>query len=453
MSSKFGITEVRQLVGRTEAVTPNIPDFEASGGYGLAESDLSQRSKNLMTFFKPILENADWSGGEGHDPVAAKRFETAKKLLASHAMLTRLQPGVRNLAREATTAGVDLPTFTRQLLLVITRAYAKLFTPELFGVIPLNGPTGRIHFKDYLYDSTYTGSTPNVPQNGRTDDTTIFNPKYYAAPEGTQANRIAFKYTSMDVTTSDHRVIAEWTDRLAEDAMSVFDDDADSSHMNHMAQEMARVIDRDMATSLINAVPSYNQTDFTAAPLTNPNYVALSPSEQKFYDEKLWGVGIQTVLNQILNARKWNDDGTPDWAIVGTNFALALHKLTFFLPFDRSTQEMGFGTGALRDLGTIKASGLRFLVDPMLAVTVQNATGDTTGANHCYFGRRPRGKNDVGLYWLPYVAMRPTRDLYDPQTGTTTKGVWNSYAIAQPNTGLNPASSQLGDVYGRLRIQ
>jgi hypothetical protein len=454
-SRKFGIAEVRNLVKESMALTPEAvqADFVGQGGHDIRMSEMSTGSKRLMKFFEPITDQVDFEGAEGHDSRYSKKYADNKKLLACHGMLNALRGGAKRLNQEATTAGVDLPTFTRQLLMTITRAYARLFTPELFGVLPLNQPTGRINFKDYLYDSSFYGSTPNVNVGDRQDDITKFNPDFYKAPEGQNANRVTFKYSNLDVSVSDYRVIAEWSDTLADDAMSVYDDDAENSLMNQMAQEMARVVDRSMVLALINGYNTNNQYDFTAQPTSNPNYGTLSPSEQQSYDERLYRVGINTVINKIRVTRRYRNDGDPNWAIVGTDFALAMSKLTMFVPYETSMTEIATQTGALRDLGVLKGGNVRYLVDPMLAVTVQNATGDTTGASHSYFGRTPREKGDVGLYYMPYIALQPTRDLYDPQTGMTMKGARSRFGIAQPNTGTNAASSQLGDIYGRLRIQ
>ena len=437
-------------------------------GQIISADGVSSRNKAMLTFFKPILERADWTGGDGHNPVYSKQLETTKKLLACHAMLNKLRMGPKRLAKEAqlwnevTTAGVDLPTFVRQLLLTITRAYARLFTIELFGVLPLNQPYGRINFKDYLYGDTYTGSLPNTTgQVSRTDDITAFNTGYYQVGEGQDSRSIEFKYSNLDVSVNDFRVIGQWTDQLSDDAMSVYDDDAESSLIDHMAQEMSRVIDRSMITATLNAIPAANIASWNATPTSNPNYVALSPAEQEKYDAQLYRIGINQVTQQIRTTCKYNDMGEPEWGICGTNFAYALNKVSMFRAFEsKGGSEIDIQRGALRDIGTLQTTGVRYLVDVMLGITAYNtgvsgatlSNGVYSADGWCIYGKKPRVKSDWGIYWMPYINLQPTRDLYDPKSGTTTKGVRSRWAIAQPNTGLNPASAQLGYPYGLLQV-
>lgn len=456
------VQEVRSLVSKTESLSPEIQDqFTTFKGGLLNESSLTNRSKQLLTFFKPMLESTDWVP-EGADPRFSKRAETTKKLMACHAMLHRLRPGVGRLAyemkvfNEMTQSSVDLPQFVRQLLLTITRVYARIFTPELFGVLPLNQPYGRLNFKDFLYDNAYTGSTPNIAAGDRTDDITKYNPDFYKAPEGVQANRTKFKYSFINVNTQDNRVISEVTDQLMDDAMSVYGDNAQAELIAHNSREMARQVDRAMVTALVKNVPSYNTNTFTLQPTSNPNYATLDPVNQERYDTRLYRDGVLGTLHKIRVTRKYADDGNPEWALCGSSFAYNLNRLSMFIPYEVDKgREIRGNTAGLRDYGTLRGESLRYLVDVMLGQTVANAGIDTStnGDNYCYFGRLPAEKNDVGLYWMPYIMLQPTRNLYDPETGVETIGMRSRWGVAQPDTGQSAASSQLADVYGLLKAQ
>lgn len=415
------------------------------GGQILSADGLSRRAEKIKAFFAPVLDTIDWqAGAKGMDPSYAKAYAETAKVAAAYTMATHMrESGIRQMTQEAATAGVDLPTFTRQLLMTIVRAYPRLFTLQLFGVMPIPQPTARVHFKDYLYDSTFVGSAPNISAGDRTDDTTKFNPDYYLAPEGQLANKLRETFKFMTVTAQDYRVVSEWTDSYADDAQSVYDDNVDASQAAHRAQEMARVVDRRMVAALITATPAANKYTWTAQPTNNPNYVTMTPSEKLAYDEGIYRDGILNTLNKVRVARKLQDDGECDWCLCGTDFALAIERLSMFKPVRRSAAELEGLKGALRDLGQMEAMGIRFLVDPLLSIS-----GST---NVAFFGHKPMARGDVGLWWLPYINVQPTRDFYDPNTGTTTKAVRSRFAIAQPDNTV-PQSAQIGDVYGQLTV-
>lgn len=443
--------QIAALIESSRRLPDDIIDFQRSYEPHTAERR-SRRAKQLVQFFKPLLESVSWDGPEGMSPVQAKRYKDSAQTAAAFALATHLKSsGMAGLRTEASTAGVDLPTFTRQLLMVITRAYAQLFAMQLFGFMPISQPTGRIVFRDYQYDDSWIGSTPTIAAGDRTDIIAEFNTDFYQVDEGARANKVKSHLSFLDVSDKSYRIATDWTDQMADDMRSVWDEDIDSLMMDHMVQEMTRVWDRLMINAMKAAVPSANTTTWKQTPVgTNgqPNYGTLTPSEQKAWDERLWSDGIQKVISQIRVTRKYNADGDPDFMVVGTDFALALNKLTFFLPVEKNMNEQDLQRGALRDLGVLKSAGIRVLVDPMLSADVADSA--VTPTSVAYFGRKPRARGDVGLWLLPYVAIQPTLQHYDTDTGLMTKAVRSRLAIAQPNTGTQPNSSQLGEVYGKL---
>jgi hypothetical protein len=410
----------------------------------LVGDKLSRHASSLVEAFKPVLDAVDWETTKGMNPAYAKQYTKTAQLLCAADLANHLKGGgMENLRMEASTAGVDLPTFTRQLLMTITRAYPKLYTLQLFGVLPLQGPTGRLVFKDSLFDSAYTGSTPNIAVGDRQDDLTKWNPDFFKVPEGVLANKLRTTRSILDISTSDYRVLSEWSDSYADDVASVYDANADAEEAEQRAWNMSRLIDRLMLNALVNNVPSGATISFTAQPTNNPNYAQLSPSEKLMYDENVWRDGVLKVIQQIRIARKYGDDAEVTWAICGTDFAQTISRLSMFHAYQQSDQ-IDVETGPMRDLGTIKGSGIRFIVDPALTIS--------SSSNVCLFGHRPMSRGAVGLYWAPYVNLQPTRDFYDPNLGLITKGTRSRFGIIQPNTETNPASSQLADIYGLLKV-
>lgn len=445
MSARKLLTESRicEMVDASLALpdSDRIPDFR--GQQPLVEGEVSRLGSRVTDAFAPLFDQVDWSP-DGMASGYAKRYAQTARTLAAMDLANHLKNGVGNLKQEAATAGVDLPTFTRQLLMTITRVYPKLYTLQLFGVIPLQGPTGRLIFKDRLFDNAYTGSTPTIAVGDRTDDLTKWNPDFFKAPEGQLANKIRSTYKKLDISTNDYRVLSEWSDSYADDVQSVYDDNADASEAEARAWNMARLIDRLMLAALVANVPSAATINFTLQPLNNPNYSQLSPSEKMAYDEGIYRDGLVKVQSQINIARKYGDDSMATWGVCGNDFAYSISRLTsMFKPTIVAPDQLDIEAGGIRDLGNVISTGMRIIVDPALTV------GGST--NVCILGHRPATRGAVGLYWAPYVNAEPTRDFYDPNLGLITKGTRSRFGIVQPATGTEPASSQLADIYGMLK--
>jgi hypothetical protein len=448
------VKEVQSFVQRTLRHMPGeIGDFERR--QVIKPETMTRNARRLEAFFKPVLDMVQWENVAGMNPAYAKHYRETARVLASHALNNHIRAagGVRGLALEASIAGVDLPTFTRQLMLTVTRAYAQLFTLQLFGVIPLAGPTGRIVFKDYQYDDSFAGANGTITAGDRVDVISEFDPNFYQINEGARANKLKVHWSSMDISSKDYRIATDWSDAMADDSRNVYGDDIEASMNGIMNQEMTRVVDRLMIASVQTNVPAANSVNFIAQPngSNGPDYSSLTPSEQKMWDERLWGDGILTVISKMRLTRKENNDGDPDWIVCGTNFALRLSKLSSFVALEKNITEVDLQRGALRDLGQLKSLNIRVLIDPMLTA----AAGDSaaTTSDIALFGRKPKARGDVGHYWAPYVALQPTRDFYDPVIGSTTKAVRSRFGLVQPNTGLEPNSSQLAEVYGKLVVQ
>lgn len=391
-----------------------------------------------VKFWAKSFEKFDFKAQmQCHDSYKEKYLKHCERITAL--MMTSALMNVTQ--QEAMTAGTDLPTFTKVVLLTVKRVYPRLFATQLFGTLPMSGPTGRLWFKDFKYDDNFTGSSPNIAQGDRTDETSKFNEDYYAVAELEQARKLKFDYAHLDFAATDFRVVADLTDQFKDDVSNVYNDDAEGSSYDHIAQEMARVIDRKLIGAVYNNVPGANSHTWDATPADVGNgsaYEALAPSEKKAYDELLWN-NIQETINKIRVTRKFNTDGDPSWLLVGANFALRLWKLTAFKPLVQSLTVAGLGQGALRDIGTIDTLGIRVLVDPML----NTETG--------LFGRMP-AQGDPGIYFAPYIPYQVLRDSYDTDTGRQTIGARARFGIVKPNTGTQSRSSQLSEIYGKLVV-
>jgi len=420
--------------------TENLPEFHEQSP--VVREERSRHAQRIDSFFAPVLDAVDWEGAASKrmPKEYAKQFGETARLLAACDLTNHLKLGVRKLSQEASTAGVDLPTFVRQLLLTVTRAYPQLYTLQLFGTLPLQGPVGRLVFKDTVFDSAYNGSTPTINVGDRVDDISKWNPGFFSAPEGTMANKLKDTWHKLDVSASSYRVLSEWSDDYADDVAAVYGENADASQASARAWSMSRLVDRTMLAALSAQIPSANQVTWIQQPTNNPNYAQLSPSEQLAYDGGIYRDGLLKAQHKIRITRKFNEDSEVTWGICGADFAYALSRQQGFVPFQTTAAEMELQKGPIRDLGTLKGVNIRFIVDPAFTVSGSSAV--------CALGHRPMERGAVGLYFMPYINMEPTRDFYDPNIGQITKGTRSRFGVAQPNTGVEPASSQLAEIYG-----
>lgn len=437
MPKKFPYAELRSIAAKLPMARENwvLGDFDSATQNPQANA-ISGMAKLYLKAYESQLAPMDLSG-------VPKRFETTIKLAAACAMHNALR--TTTLA-EATLAGVSLPVFTRQKLLVIQRAYPNLMALQLFGFLPMQGPTARMFFKTYQYASALTTSSPNIAAGDVTNDLTKVNKAYTQVNEGVNSRKVTFKYSSLDISTLDYRVTGEWSDQLVDDMMAVYDDDAVASHMDTCTWLMGLTVDRTMIDAMVAAVPTANKQTFTCKPTSNPDYNSLTPSEQDHYDERLFKDGIVPLIEKIRTTNKFSPAGEPNWALCDPQFAGRLRRIKGFTArADLDPAELEMGQGAPRDIGVIGDFGVRVLVDPML-----NIADQTTGK--LYFGRRPIQKNDPALYLGMYVPAEMTRDVYNPSTGLTEKGVRSRFAVAAPNTGTNADSAELARCYGELTV-
>ncbi len=220
-------------------------------------------------------------------------------------------------------------------------------------------------FKDFKYDSDFTGSAPNVAAGDRTDDQAKFNVDYYAVEEGQAANKLRFAYSHLDVSVENKRVVGERSDEFEDDAEAVFEEDAEAVIDRHMGDQMSRVIDRRILSLCIAAIPAANKVTFDAQPAANPTYGGLAPSEQDAYDQRLFSVGIVDTIESIRNTRAVRGRQHAELGPGRHRRRQADARLKGFKAIDGGADAMRIDTGAKVDMGVLTDYGLRLIVDPL----------------------------------------------------------------------------------------
>jgi hypothetical protein len=429
---------VAELAKQARSLPFQMPEFTPAAGSNVPSlKQLSPEAKRLLDAWKPMLERADLENTIVGRPADRKAFEATYRLVMAQMLTNVARTGESQWVREATTAGADVPTYAQQNLAVILKSFPQMFALQLFPVLPLSGPDGRIYFKVTKYDSAYTQSSPNVAVGDVVDDMTKFNKDFTKAAEGAQAKHIKTTMSSMTVSVDSHRLTSEWTYEAEEDIAAVYGINLNSSLINDMSFLLANGVDRNMIDSAIANASSTQSWD--ATPAASPDYSTLTPSEAKAYDEQIWANGILPLITKIQ--RKRNFSTTPDWFVVGTSLAERIQKLSTFVgvPNDAGNA-LTLSVGGLRDIGTIRPLNIRVIVD----VQMNTEKG--------LLGYKPRGTFDPAISLLMYRPVRVTGKVESPGTGEYEQGVYSRYGIGDPDTGQNALSSQLGDAYGVLTV-
>lgn len=428
---KFNIADFRS---QSASLPREVPDFQHIAPVATQRS-LSVESRQLLAAYAPLLDTVDWQNEMAGAPEYRKVFELTAKLVTAQMLRNCSRIGRKAWTAEATLAGTDIPSYARQMLMTIVRAYPQLFAIQLFGVTPFTGPDGRIFFKDFKYNSAFAGSAPNIADGDRTDDLTKFNKDFFKIGQGAQANKLKMSITSMTVGVDSYRVVGDWTYESEDDLEALYNSDVENSMIGHMAQMMSWVTDRTMVETAAAAVPAANKVTWDSA--DGGAYASYAPTEKAAYDQTLYSKGILSVISKIEQGRVYSL--TPNWAICGPKAAEKLQSVKSFVPTKVGPTALSLSTG-MKDIGELTGLGLRVLVDPQYTT------------NKILFGRRPTGEFDPAIHYCPYRPLRTTAVLEDPEFGTKIKGVYSRFGVADPDTGQNAASSQLADSYGELTL-
>lgn len=427
------------FLDRKNFIDDGFNDFRTSAV--LREDAMSDGCRNMMERFKPILEAVDLN--DPHKGMLGSKHsrdtfaDTYKALMA--AMLLNISKIPRQqLQQEATLAGTNVPTFTKQLIRTVLRAFPRLITPQLFPVVPLSAPDGRIYFPADLYDSSYAGSLPLVPVNSNVSDKSNFNTEFFR--QGVQLTNLGLvkydlsKYIVISAET--YGVAAESSLQAEEDMQSIYGEDYNMKMSERMSYFLSLVIDRLMLSACISAIPAGSQLTWDRHPTINSVVWAnQAPSEQNAHRDNIWRDGILPAANEIFKLYYVR----PNWAIAGSDAALDIAACSSFKPVQVDATTIDMRQGAIRDIGTLDSGGMRVLVDPWL-------DEDTI-----ILGYRPMADFEPAITFCPYRPIGFTDDLVEPRTLKRTKGAYTRFGIGDPDDSV-PASAILGNCYASLTI-
>lgn len=407
---------------------------------------MSESGKKYLEAYKPFIDSVNWSGKIFGGTAAVKRHEATYKLMAAIALSHIERTPTALLQREATLAGTDIPTFTKMLIRVVLQAYPKLIAPQLFPTIPLTmGPDGRIYFERSLYDSAFASSAPNIAQGDQIADLTKFNTAFaLQSQQLKQLGKIKLDMSNYIVVSANtYGLVAEWSIPGEEDYAAIYGGNLVMALSERLQSLLSWIIDRTMINAAVAAVPTGdvsvggNNITWKRTPTLNGvTWANQNPSEKLDYRATIWTDGIEPLRTAIY--KKYYV--MPNWLIVSPSVAEDIRKVRSFQPIDGTANDITIRLGAIRDLGSIDSGSMRVIVDPMMV------------NNTALLGYMPAASFEPAIYFLPYKPIGFTDTLTIPGTLGRSRGGYTRFAVGQPDTGQNAASSILGVVYGLLTV-
>jgi hypothetical protein len=119
-----------------------MPEFTPASNAGPMPDPrgLSPQARAMLAAWKPLLESADLGNRIVGPKSVRDRFATTYSLVMAQMLTNAAKTPASVWAKEATTAATDVPSFARQNLGIILRAYPQMFAMQLFPVTPFSGP-------------------------------------------------------------------------------------------------------------------------------------------------------------------------------------------------------------------------------------------------------------------------------------------------------------------------
>lgn len=428
--------DVNQMFSESASLPVEVPEFNygvvgASASDVLKGSGLSPACKRLVESFKPLIEAADIENAMPGSKQRTKAYEGQVALNMAAALTRVWKTNPQQWHKEATLAGTDIPTFTRQVIATIQRAYPRLFTMQLFVTTPLNGPTGRIYFRTFKYDSAFSAPNP-ISSGDPTNNLSNFNTDYVQTDQGELAKGFRYSREHMDVSVTSYRVASDWTYEAENDDSDQFGGNVESEITQHMSQMLMWTTDRLMIDAALADANSSQTWDYNPA-----SYSSWTPDQQMAYNQTIWGEGILKLINKVQQKRHY--EIVPDWMVVGIDLAEQIQKVSTFVPVGRQP-DMSMSIGAFQDVGTLSALGIRIMVDPQLS------------AKKGVLGFKPASRSVPCIHYCPQRAIGFSERIDDPRYGKYVKGAYTRFAIARKSGDSTAADAQLGDLYGVFEI-
>lgn len=214
-----------------------------------------------------------------------------------------LENQVRVGIYEDDTTG-DIPAFTTIALAFIPKVYPALLINQIASVQPMNGPTARVFYEDFVKDSDGTTSFTHDEASG------------IITAEGAAVQKARYKLTAQTITAQKWALQVQWTTELQEDLKTQYNQDLQSRVFDYVARELVGNIDSTALGAILSGATGGN-INWSVTPASG--YTAAD------WNRTLYGAIVDASL-----AVEKNRFRHPDYIVCSPAFAAALEKLESF---------------------------------------------------------------------------------------------------------------------------
>lgn len=309
---------------------------------------------------------------------------------------------------------------TPYILPLITQVFPKIIATQLCSVQPMNKPTGRVHYLDFLYDPSM--ADPSQQQHWVSD---------YAQNVSEQAviPQMMLQIVGYDMLTDTKKLHAEWSTEVMQDLRAEHGLDIASLMLSAMSDEIAREINQFLLDVMLNnADPHYGVV--TAG---NQNYGTQIPAAAAWPNGTLaeWRKEIYTaIIAADLNVQNARYRPT-NWIVASPTALTYLTRCEGWKAWTADDESREWNVGINR-VGSIEGSpGWKIFVSQGIA------------QNTMLLGRKGSDWPDAGMVYSPYIPIYTTPVLTEPRTLCNREAVMSRFGYRKV----------IGNMFATLTVQ
>lgn len=311
----------------------------------------------------------------------------------------------REMLQEVTTTSKPTGqsfTFTTMALPLVRKIFDRLISMDLVSVQPINQPTAKIFYMDFLYD----------------DATSLYDSKkktYSTSSEEGTVKEIDMKITDETVTAIQKKLKAIWSVELEQDLMAYHGLAAETELMTIMQQQIVREVDGMIIAALLAGATGTGTGVGTGAGNVNWNTTGFLADDKSTFERTQYKKTIYEAISDASNLIYKKRYRYASWIIGHPNAIVRLEKLEDFkitqLPVDSRQQQIG------RHLvGTLSAKYTVYK-DPFFP-----------DESKLLLGYRGDSWSDASGFYAPYIPLYMTPKIIDADDFKPRRGLMSRFA-------------------------
>jgi hypothetical protein len=300
----------------------------------------------------------------------------------------------------------DVVNSTPFILPLITQTWPKIFARELCSVQPMNMPTGRVHYLDFLYDPS--GADPSQMSDWVSDYGNNIS-EQAAIPQ------MKLQIVGYDIGTDTKKLHAEWSTEAMQDLRAEHGIDIAGVMLSAMSDEIAREINAFLLNQMLLAADPH----YAVVTAGNQNYGTQVPAAAVWPNGTLaeWRKEIYTaIISADLNVQNARYRPT-NWIVCSPTAMSYISRLESWRAWTANDEAREWNVGINR-VGTIESA-------PGWAIYVSQHIAQNT----MLLGRKGSDWPDAGMVYAPYIPIYTSPILTEPSTLCNREAVMSRFGF------------------------